>query len=299
MKPGTTIKPGLGGVTVSETGTFTMNGGTIEIDQKGGYGVVNFEGTFTMNDGIIRGGNQGDDGVVNTGTFTMNGGTITGYTNRGVHLDGGTFTMTGGTITGNGIYDVRIGDGGTFNQTMGTTTVGKVDCAIGGKHNKKYQDSSTDPATTPEAAPATGSTFSESLPENPWKPTTPEDKRRFGCCGGEPVKYTVAKENPYELIAENALQGPKCFVSFDAVLGNYTIARTYDIYPASGRQYHMDQKARIQLEIPTELQENGRSFRMICVTEDGKPTVLKDLDKDPATITFETDQYYAFALIYK
>jgi len=38
---------------------------------------------------------------------------------------------------------------------------------------------------------------------------------------------------------------------------------------------------------------------MICVTEKGQPIILDDLDSGAETITFETDAYYAFALIYK
>ena len=38
---------------------------------------------------------------------------------------------------------------------------------------------------------------------------------------------------------------------------------------------------------------------MICVTENGLPIILNDIDKDANTITFETENYYAFALIYK
>ena len=38
---------------------------------------------------------------------------------------------------------------------------------------------------------------------------------------------------------------------------------------------------------------------MICVTEKGRPIILNDLDTNLQTITFETDTYYAFALIYK
>lgn len=38
---------------------------------------------------------------------------------------------------------------------------------------------------------------------------------------------------------------------------------------------------------------------MICVTQKGLPVVLNDLDKKMDTITFETNTFYAFALIYK
>jgi hypothetical protein len=37
---------------------------------------------------------------------------------------------------------------------------------------------------------------------------------------------------------------------------------------------------------------------MITVDPTGTPTVFDDLDDDPATITFFTHQYYAFALVY-
>ena len=37
---------------------------------------------------------------------------------------------------------------------------------------------------------------------------------------------------------------------------------------------------------------------MISVTEGGSPLVLEDLDSDSKTITFETNTYYAFALVY-
>lgn len=44
---------------------------------------------------------------------------------------------------------------------------------------------------------------------------------------------------------------------------------------------------------------DNREFRMICVTEKGVPVILKDLDSNPENITFATDTYYAFALVYK
>ena len=61
----------------------------------------------------------------------------------------------------------------------------------------------------------------------------------------------------------------------------------------------MDSKAKIVLNIPTSLQAINREYKMICVTENGLPIILNDIDTNPNTITFETDTYYAFALIYK
>ena len=98
---------------VKNSGTFTMNNGTISGNTaKDGGGVYNFRGTFTMEDGTIEGNNavyagvgQGG-GVYNDQTvFTMNGGTISGNTadtyGGGVKSSKGTLIMTGGTISGN------------------------------------------------------------------------------------------------------------------------------------------------------------------------------------------------------
>lgn len=139
----------------------------------------------------------------------------------------------------------------------------------------------------------------DAICDEQWKPTEVEDKRRYACYGKELIKYNCAKENPYEITAYNAVQGPKCFVSFDAVLGDYAIARTYNIYPTSGQTYTMDQKAKVQIEIPSEFCQEERVFKMICVTEGGTPIILEDLDQNPNTITFETNKFFAFALIYK
>ena len=91
-----------------------------------------------------------------------------------------------------------------------------------------------------------------------------------------------------------------CFASFEAVLEDYTIGRTYTIFPSeSGQVSQMDEKVKITMTIPETLQAEGRTFRMISVTEGGKPVVLEDLDSNAETITFETNTYYAYALIYR
>jgi len=92
-----------GSVSVSNGGTFTMNGGKIPRVSVSG-------GTFTMNGGEISGNTSGSGGVyISDGTFTMNGGEISGntvsssyssYGGGGVYVSG-TFTMTGGEISGN------------------------------------------------------------------------------------------------------------------------------------------------------------------------------------------------------
>ena len=132
-----------------------------------------------------------------------------------------------------------------------------------------------------------------------WQPSTPDEIKRYSVLGKETVNYITDVKNAYPVTVINAMHGKLCFDSFEAVLGDYTIGRTYNILPAGKYVYKMDSKAKITLDIPKALQKNGREYKMICVTQKGLPVVLNDLDKKMDTITFETNIFYAFALIYK
>lgn len=132
-----------------------------------------------------------------------------------------------------------------------------------------------------------------------WKPTTPDEIKRYACVGKEAVQYIPSKDNAYKIEIKNAIQGPMCFKSFEAVLGDYTIGRTYNIYPPSGTTYSMDKEVEFTIKIPSAIYKENREYKMICVTEDGQPTVYNDSDSDPETITIKTDKFYAYALIYK
>ena len=89
-----------------------------------GGGVLN-TGTFTMNGGTITGcsAKSNGGGVYNTGSFTMNGGTITGCSAEsyggGVH-NTGSFTMNGGAITD---CSAKSNGGGVYNETIKATTM--------------------------------------------------------------------------------------------------------------------------------------------------------------------------------
>lgn len=145
-----------------------------------------------------------------------------------------------------------------------------------------------------------GSSFENNEPIiEVWKPITPDEIKRYAAYGREKVSFTTDAASGYSVSIYNAMQGKQCYDSFESVLGDYTIGRTYNIYPSGKAVYKTDSKARITLNIPTVMQKDGREFRMICVTEKGRPVVLTDLDSNPNTITFETDTYYAFALVYK
>lgn len=132
-----------------------------------------------------------------------------------------------------------------------------------------------------------------------WKPTTPDEKKRYACMGKNTIQYTLAKDNAYRLIIENAMQGPLCFDSFEAALGDYTIGRTYNIYPYSDKVYSMGEEVQFTIKIPETIYKPSRKYKMVCVTKGGKPIAYDDLDTNPETITVRTNKFYAYALIYK
>lgn len=142
-----------------------------------------------------------------------------------------------------------------------------------------------------------GSSSTVSVPA--WKPTTPDEIKRYSFVGKEKVNFIADANNAYPVTIVNAMQGKLCFDVFEAVLGDYAIGRTYNIFPSKKSTYKMDSVAKITLSIPKALQGENREYKMICVTKNGQPIILEDMDLNPATITFETDSYYAFALVYK
>ncbi|MCM1264527.1 MAG: leucine-rich repeat domain-containing protein [Butyrivibrio sp.] len=188
------------------------------------------------------------------------------------------------------------------------------------KYNGTEEDTKKPPVKEPddesdESKPDNNKTTAglESEPDSkpddtPWTPTTPEEKKRYDCVGKDSVKYTVAGNGAYPVRIVNIMQGPKCFESFEAGVetlkvlgvGNYTISRTFDIYPNNKRNtYNMGQETELTITIPADISRTGRQYKMLCVTEGGIVVILDDLDSDPNTITIRTDKFHAFALIYK
>ena len=88
---GGTIRSGSTGVENTDSGTFTMNAGSINVDLHDG---VSNSGTFMMNGGSI---NAKTNGVSNSGTSIISSGVIQAE-NYGVRNDG-TLTVSGGSIT--------------------------------------------------------------------------------------------------------------------------------------------------------------------------------------------------------
>lgn len=60
----------------------------------------------------------------------------------------------------------------------------------------------------------------------------------------------------------------------------------------------LNNSMQIKLDIPSELLEENRIFSIIRV-HDGKANILADLDNQVDTITFETQQFSSYAIVYK
>lgn len=132
-----------------------------------------------------------------------------------------------------------------------------------------------------------------------WKPTTPDERKRYAYMSNETIQYILDENNAYRLIIENALQGKLCFDSFEAVLGEFTIGRTYNVYPYPTKVYNMLEEVQFTIKVPKSIYAPNRIYRMICVTKGGLPIIYEDLDTNPETITVRTNNFYAYALVYK
>ena len=102
---------------------FNINGGTLEIKDSVGNGIIQGNGTVTGSGGAIYMEGSGS-------ALTISGGTIQGFTvsahGGGVYMSGGTFKMTGGKIyncsssgtnlSGGGVYMAE----GTFDMSGGS-----------------------------------------------------------------------------------------------------------------------------------------------------------------------------------
>jgi len=154
------------GVYIFESGTFTMNNGTISNNRSSNYGGgIIIVGTFTMNNGTISYNRTADNGggvyIGLDGSLTLNGGTISG--NTAAKNGGGVFisvsestppgfTMTGGTISGNtaenfggGVYIRGVSEesketykAGIFKQSGGSITNNSAGLAVGGVYVGQY-----------------------------------------------------------------------------------------------------------------------------------------------------------------
>jgi hypothetical protein len=145
-----------------------------------------------------------------------------------------------------------------------------------------------------------GNGVEEGLPEETQNNYTSEELTIMSYVGKEKIYAELGIGNKYKVVIQNSIQGSKCIDVYNFVKGEYTIGRTYNIFPINEFGIHSkDSTAKITLTIPKSIYRINRTYEMICVGANGMPYILEDQDTNPETITFETKNFYAFALCYK
>lgn len=133
-----------------------------------------------------------------------------------------------------------------------------------------------------------------------WKPVTAEEKAIYALVGAEKISATTEGTN---VNIANSIQGKQCYQVFKEAAGDYTLARTYSIFPKGASVnkpvYETTEPVTITLKLPKSLLSTGRTYQMIGVTKNGMATVYQDEDENPDTITITTNHFYAYALCYK
>ena len=210
----------------------------------------------------------------------------------------GVFTMMSGvavvransaveTVDANNIMNTS-----SANRTISTGIIGSGTSGSGaiGTGNNAQTDTLT-----------TNATSSASDTVNMWVPKTAEEKKLFSYVGKEKIQaQTIGGSITVNMT--NSVQGIKCHEASQSALNGYSLARTYNIFPNNSNLkkpvYETEEKVTLSMVIPSGLQKEGRQFKMICVGKDGAVYELFDIDTNPATITFETNHFYAYALCY-
>lgn len=134
-----------------------------------------------------------------------------------------------------------------------------------------------------------------------WKPTTPEEIELASWGSAGVVKFSCG-EWPIRITSE--IQGPEFHKALlHALEKNYKVANTYNIVYVNTENendtiYQISEPVTITMEIPQNLIQEGRTFKMICISEGGKAYTIPVTLNDDGTITFTTKYFYAYALVY-
>lgn len=127
---------------------------------------------------------------------------------------------------------------------------------------------------------------------------SPAEKEEF--IAGTNIEVTASISS-----GEKMTQEEEATVSAAAQEAGYLVGASYDIT----MEKRVDDKEAVQLsrtfypvqftlEIPKDLQKSDREYAMVRL-HDGTAEVLKDLDEEAGTITFETDRFSYYTLVYK
>lgn len=142
-----------------------------------------------------------------------------------------------------------------------------------------------------------------------WKPQTQEEKQRASYVYPGKVitkaEGVEGQEIESPISVEPAMQGSLCIDVMKRDLSKgYSIAYTYNITYGEEKAgekkiYSIDEPIRITMSIPKELLKEGRSFEMICVSENGATYKIPAEVDENGNLTFTTRYFYAYALTYK
>ena len=211
------------------------------------------------------------------------------------------------------LYHIKVSGGAasTYSCAEGTS-VSLQASSVSGRTFEKWVVSgnvSLSDVTSPQATftmPATNVTISAVFKADLSDKSSVEEKgeKNDDSASREPLIYTVLSDGGIQNANIQVIhheQGPLCEAVFHLARDGFTVYEDYyniTVKDGTPPVYETDQKIRLQINIPSELQKSGRTFRMICVSRFGLPYVYDDLDSSDSTITIETSRFYAYALCY-
>ena len=114
---------------------------------------------------------------------------------------------------------------------------------------------------------------------------------------GEEVEIVLAVSGANETVSESDVKAA------EEAAGDYTVAEYLDIelskkIGATETDIHeLKNPITLVITVPEALRAIGREFAVVRVHE-GEASVLSDLDSDPNTVTFKTDRFSTYALMY-
>lgn len=269
------VKNDDGGVLVINNGTFTSNSDVSEINSS--PVIMNWNkatingGTFTsVNGAVISNGYSND--TKDIGELTINGGT---FTSKGDLL-----ACNGGAKKGKGILTIT---GGTFSGTLNSFPSYYSLSVKGGSFSK-------------EVTPETG-------------------YKAYQVLNSSEEKYVIASEDDLSLESivstlEKEQIGQSELALIEKASQNYQVAAYFNIDLAeitsdgSVVAYYdeSNEKIKVTLDIPEDLEKvkDGymRTYYIIRV-HDGKTELLDTTNNNDGTISFQTDKFSTYTLVYK
>ena len=114
---------------------------------------------------------------------------------------------------------------------------------------------------------------------------------------GADIKVVLSVKDGTDSVSDSDKQLAEELIGEDYVLGQYLeIDITKYVDSTATIVTQLSKAVKITLAIPEDLL-GGKTYAVVRV-HDGKAEILADIDDDPATITFLTDKFSAYAVVY-